>query len=1028
MPKMPYRLALDLGSNSLGWALIRLNADQQTSAIIKAGVRIFPDGRNPKDGSSLAVSRRHARAIRRNRARKRKRKQHLFAALIRWGFLSTEPQEQAEFLKLEPYALRAAGLDRTLTGQEFSRALSHLNQRRGFLSNRKTDRKDNDASVLKQAITHLRRELNYGNYRTLGEWLAKRHRCRESVRARLRGLKTSENAYDFYAERAMVEHEFDTLWAIQAQYAPALFNEKARAELKDILLFQRNLHPKKPGRCSLLSDEPRAPLALPTTQRFRIYQELNNLRILSANLEETPLSLAQRDTLAALLEMGTLTFSRMRKALQLPSTAQFNLEDAKRDRLKGNASSIVLAKPELFGAAWQLFSADLQDDIVLHLLDESDEAVLLAWLQNHTSITEEQAERIANTSLPDGYGSLSQYALRRILPAMMAEVITYDKAVIKAGFSSHNARAFALPIGEMMAELPYYGIALQRHVGFAKENPRNEEELHGKIGNATVHIGLNQIRLVVNELIHEYGHPYEVVIQIARELKLTRERKQEIEREQAQNQRRNQDLVRQACVVLGVDASLLTTSKRRVIAQKMQLWCELNFTDPMLRCCPYSGEVISLTQLLSDEIEIDHIVPYSRSLDDSMGNKTVTTKCANRLKANLTPYEAFGQQTVIGFDYNKILERASHLPANKRRLFGQDGYALWLAGEKDFLRRALIDRAYLSRLASDYLRCICPQVNAISNRLTATLRGKFGLNPLLNGADKQGRDDFRHYAIDAIVIGITDQRTLQNLATANLRAKDLSLDRSFDQIPLPWPTFREHVTRAIAAIYVSNKPEHGYQGAMHEETAWGLLPDGRAQRRVRRELGQPRERTIKNLSLIKIQDANQAQRHGLDENGLPTAYKGYVRGSNYCLEVFCDEKGRWQSEIISTFDAYQIVRQLGEQLGWQRLRHPKLTQSGKSLVMRLTKKDYLRLEIDGQTRTMVIATIKGNGQVFLLDHYSANADARNRDPHNPFNYVSKTAGSLQKAKARRCTVSPIGKLRDPGFKETKLSDYRKTPE
>lgn len=63
MPSMRYRLALDLGSTSLGWAMVRLNAHQETCAVIKAGVRIFSDGRNPKDGSSLAVSRREARAV-----------------------------------------------------------------------------------------------------------------------------------------------------------------------------------------------------------------------------------------------------------------------------------------------------------------------------------------------------------------------------------------------------------------------------------------------------------------------------------------------------------------------------------------------------------------------------------------------------------------------------------------------------------------------------------------------------------------------------------------------------------------------------------------------------------------------------------------------------------------------------------------------------------------------------------------------------------------------------------------------------
>lgn len=65
MQKMRYRLALDLGSTSLGWAMLRLNTQNEPCAVIKAGVRIFSDGRNPKDGSSLAVSRREARAMRR---------------------------------------------------------------------------------------------------------------------------------------------------------------------------------------------------------------------------------------------------------------------------------------------------------------------------------------------------------------------------------------------------------------------------------------------------------------------------------------------------------------------------------------------------------------------------------------------------------------------------------------------------------------------------------------------------------------------------------------------------------------------------------------------------------------------------------------------------------------------------------------------------------------------------------------------------------------------------------------------------
>ena len=95
MPQgMRYRLALDLGSTSLGWAMIRLSADNAPCAIIKAGVRIFSDGRNPKDGSSLAVTRREARAMRRRRDRLLKRKARMMQTLIAHGFFSKEAAER----------------------------------------------------------------------------------------------------------------------------------------------------------------------------------------------------------------------------------------------------------------------------------------------------------------------------------------------------------------------------------------------------------------------------------------------------------------------------------------------------------------------------------------------------------------------------------------------------------------------------------------------------------------------------------------------------------------------------------------------------------------------------------------------------------------------------------------------------------------------------------------------------------------------------------------------------------------------
>ena len=174
MSAMRYRLALDLGSTSLGWAMVRLDADSAPCAVVKAGVRIFSDGRNPKDGSSLAVTRRDARAMRRRRDRLLKRKSRMMKLLIEHGFFPADEAQRKALELMDPYALRAAGLDRSLLPGEFARALFHINQRRGFKSNRRTDKKDNDSGALKSAIAKVRETLVAQGMRSVGEWLHKR--------------------------------------------------------------------------------------------------------------------------------------------------------------------------------------------------------------------------------------------------------------------------------------------------------------------------------------------------------------------------------------------------------------------------------------------------------------------------------------------------------------------------------------------------------------------------------------------------------------------------------------------------------------------------------------------------------------------------------------------------------------------------------------------------------------------------------------------------------------------------------------
>ena len=1015
MATLRYRLALDLGSTSLGWAMIRLTATDQPCAVVKAGVRIFSDGRNPKDGSSLAVTRRDARSMRRRRDRLLKRKARMLRSLIEHGFFSADESQRKALVTLNPYELRAKGLDAALTPAEFGRALFHVNQRRGFKSNRKTDKKDSDSGALKTAISRLRESLKTENCRSVGEWLHKRDAGGLTVRARYRqdkvvkddGKTRIDKSYDLYIDRAMISDEFDALWKKQAELDPILFHEAARSDLKDVLLHQRPLKPVKPGRCTLMPDEERAPFALPSTQRFRMYQEVNNLRILRPGLREQSLTLAQRDDLIKALEANSKrTFTQIKTLLKTGGAVQFNFEDPKRQELKGNVTSAILSKDDCYGIEWFMFDEAKQDEIVLQLVKEENEAKLVRWLQEQTGIDENRAERIANVGLPEGYGSLCAKALGRILPELRRDMLTYDKAVLAAGFD-HHSNISPSATGEILDALPYYGKYLQRHVGFGTNDPKdNDEKRYGKIANPTVHIGLNQTRLVVNALIKKYGHPSEVIVEVARELKQSKDQRDEESKRQADNQRRN------TRIRLAVSATLNISVERVKAAdiQKVILWEELSF-DPADRRCPYSGVQIGVTALLSEQVEIEHILPFSETLDDSLNNKTVALRQANRVKGNRSPWKAFGEQPVVGFDYAGILARAEQMPKNKRYRFGQDGYKQWLKEDAGFLPRALNDTRHMSKVAREYLSLICPQnTRVIPGRMTAMLRAKFGLNDVLGVNGVKNRNDHRHHAVDACVIAVTDQGLLQRFASASASAREMQLNRLVENMPLPWESYRAHVQRAVANIWVSHKPDHGHEGAMHNDTAYGLLGGGRVS--VHKTVDGQRQRFEDNLKVIEFTSAKAAARHGVLPNGDPRPYKGYKGDSNYCIDIVRNDKGKWEGEVISTFEAYQLVRAYGV----ARLRDQRQSARGKPLVMRLVLDDTVRLEVDDIPRTMRVATLSGNGQIFMTDTQEANVDSRNRDKGDPFGYVSKMAGSLQRAKGRRVTVSPIGQLNDPGFK------------
>ena len=199
-----YRLGLDLGTNSIGWAAIILDENDSPCGVLDMGVRIFPDGRKSTDKTSNAVSRRLARGQRRRRDRYLKRRSTLMDALVEYGLMPPDEAERKALERLDPYKLRARALDERLSPFELGRALFHIDQRRGFKSNRKAASDDeNEAKKTRADISLLRQSIEEGGARTLGEFLAWRHDKREVVRAR--------PDMGLYPDRAMYDAEFEAI-------------------------------------------------------------------------------------------------------------------------------------------------------------------------------------------------------------------------------------------------------------------------------------------------------------------------------------------------------------------------------------------------------------------------------------------------------------------------------------------------------------------------------------------------------------------------------------------------------------------------------------------------------------------------------------------------------------------------------------------------------------------------------------------------------------------------------------------------
>ena len=364
MEKKRYRLGIDLGTASIGTALVELDGPAEHPHpinILHMGVRIFDDGRDPKTKVPLGVARREAKQARKMFDRYLRRRKRLIDALIEFKIWPTDEPQRKALCLLNPYDIRTRALDEKVSLHELGRAIFHLNQRRGFKSNRKTD--GGEDGKIRQAVAKLEELFQSEGCRTLGEFYHNRLNKGQSVRARLEGAGVKAS-YPFYPSRQMIECEFDKIWEKQSEFYPNILTENARNKIRSTLLYQRPLKPAIPGKCFLEPSENRAPIASPYFQQFRILQTINELRIIDRRGDQRPLTLEERNILLEnLSQKKDLNFSAAKKLLSLSNYDRFSIQDERRDKFQGDQIAVLLGNKKYFGKNWYKLPLENQNEI-----------------------------------------------------------------------------------------------------------------------------------------------------------------------------------------------------------------------------------------------------------------------------------------------------------------------------------------------------------------------------------------------------------------------------------------------------------------------------------------------------------------------------------------------------------------------------------------------------------------------------------------------------------------------------------------
>ncbi|CAM3260988.1 type II CRISPR RNA-guided endonuclease Cas9 [Sporolactobacillus spathodeae] len=831
---MKYSIGLDIGISSVGWSVINL----EKKRIERLGARLYDAAENPKNGSSLAAPRRDARSARRRLRRRRYRVGKVRQFIVERGLLTSSQTDQLYDWReedLDIWLVRVNALERLLTDREFARVLIHIAKNRGYRSNRKSESKSGENGQVLSAIKANKELMEQKGYLTVAEMLVNEPE-KFAGRKRNRG-----GEYTHVIARSELEHEIRLIFTKQRAFGNRFATEVNETTYITIWGAQRPVATKddifkKIGNCTFEKGEKRAPKASYAFQYFRALDKLNRLRILSVRELSRGLTSEERDQiLPALFDHDKQKYSDLRKILKLRDDQKFNeLFYDPGKSLKDNESNIFLSLAEQYkirkvikdaqgkGALLQYRPVDL-DTIAYALTVFKDDQDTKDYLSNdYVNENGKQlvnlANRIFDEELINGllslsfskFGHLSLKALHKLIPYMENGLSYYD-ACKKVGY--HDNEQVGKDKQHLLPVIPA-----------------------DEIRNPVVVRSLSQTRKVVNAIIKRYGSPTFMYIELAREMGRPYNERRDLEKQYNKNRTVND----QAKVNIQELFPAVSDPRGHDIL-KFKLWQQQDGK------CAYSLEPIPAENIFEPGYaEVDHIIPYSRSFDDSNSNKVLVLSKMNQAKKDRTPFEWFGGDE---HRWKQFESYVNALKVNRKKKSLLTKKNMDNEEEETFKSRHLNDTRYITRFFKNFVENnlmfrevegVKQHVFTVNGAYTSLMRKRWGFN-------KNREESDLHHAVDAVIIAVSQPFRYE--VSTYFRHREVSLHqfmkRTGDYFPEPWEGFVKELRARIMqdpeklklalesldlesygsdfiddvkTIFISRMPKRSIKGQIHDET------------------------------------------------------------------------------------------------------------------------------------------------------------------------------------------------------------------